>query len=287
MSIKLIALDLDGTTLNDNHVTMTKANRLAILEAMARGIIVVPTTGRTFFDLPRCVRRLSDISYVITSNGASVIDFKREKETYKNWMDAETATAVLKILQTSQVYAEVYYEKMAYAEQHSYAKLERRVKSWPVLYFYARRRKVNRLSDFIEKVGKPIEKIEIMPGILKKEKILEELNFLPITISTSGMNSIEITNQDADKADGLAHLCRYLKIDAQDVMAIGDNGNDLAMLKWAGVSVAVANAEKEIIRTVDFVTDKSNASGVAKAIRYLAFGDKTDGGFVHCNGKIK
>ena len=97
------------------------------------------------------------------------------------------------------------------------------------------------LCGFVKKSGKPIEKIQVFSG--KKEKLesiknkLEPFDDLELAISTSGY--IEITQKDAQKGKALEHLCRYLGIQMEEVMAIGDNENDHSMLVRAGYPIAM------------------------------------------------
>ena len=266
MQIKLIALDMDGTTLNDNHITMTKKNRRAISAAIAKGTTVVPATGRTYCDLPYDIKRIPGIRYVISSNGSSVIDLEKNEQIYSNLIEVQVAVKVLDILADYDAYGELYFGGKAYAQRHSFSRIDSSTRSLPVAFFYAKRKKVSNLSEFVRQQGKPIEKIEIVPSLSHKDELIEHLKELPITITTSGMNSIEITNLGANKGDALVHISQYLGIEASESMAIGDNFNDMEMLSWAGLSIAVANADDAIRNIADFVTLKNSQSGVAHAI---------------------
>ena len=130
------------------------------------------------------------------------------------------------------------------------------------------REAIKDLCGFVEKSGKPIEKIQVFSG--KKEKLesiknkLEPFDDLELAISTSGY--IEITQKDAQKGKALEHLCRYLGIHMEEVMAIGDNENDHSMLVRAGYPIAMGNANEEIKKIAKYVTASNDESGVAKAI---------------------
>lgn len=270
MAIKLIALDMDGTTLNDNHITISSKNRKAISFALDNGIIVVPATGRTLNKLPHAIRKVSNIRYVITSNGASVVDLKSDKTIYSNLIPQKAAIEVLKIITDCRVYAEVYYAGKAYVERGVPSNLQYRSMTLKFYSLFLRHEKVDSLVGFVEKNGDAIEKIELLPdNISKKDDLERKLKGMPVSITTSGMNSIEINNYQTNKGAALEWLCKYLSIKADEVMAIGDNFNDLEMLKWAGIGVAVKNANPVVKSAADFVTLSSNCSGVAYAIRHF------------------
>ena len=84
MKIKLLALDMDGTTLKSDHVTVSPANRAAIEAANARGVFVVTATGRMRHRLPEAIEQTPGLHYAVTCNGASVFDLRREAPLYAN-----------------------------------------------------------------------------------------------------------------------------------------------------------------------------------------------------------
>jgi hypothetical protein len=77
---------------------------------------------------------------------------------------------------------------------------------------------------------------------------------------------LAITSEEASKVRALSDLCKDLKIPSSAVMAIGDSRNDVPMLRWAGVGVAMANALPEVIEAAPFVTTSNDDDGVARAI---------------------
>jgi len=120
----------------------------------------------------------------------------------------------------------------------------------------------------VEESGKPVEKIQIFYGKMEKllavQKELELFDDLELAVSTSGY--IEVTQKDAQKGKALEHLCKYLGIHMEEVMAIGDNVNDHSMLVRAGYPVAMGNANEEIKKIAKYVTVSNDEDGVAKAI---------------------
>lgn len=95
-------------------------------------------------------------------------------------------------------------------------------------------------------------------------KEISELGDLAVT--SSGQNNIEVNHKNAQKGIAVAHVAHDRGIELDDVMAIGDNFNDVSMLQVAGVSFAMGNAEIEVKDYAKFVTDTNLESGVGKAI---------------------
>lgn len=277
--IKLVALDMDGTTLDNNHITVSRKNRSAILQAIAQGVAVVPATGRSLAELPSSVRRIPGVRYAITSNGASVTDLLSGVSLYKNLIAPETAAGIFETVGRFSAYGELYHQGRAYMQRGSMSGLMRAFHPLKLCYFLSRRKRVENLADFVRQTANPVEKIEILPFSREDQaQLLTALRDLPVSITTSGMNSIEITNREVNKGSALAFLCGLLHMEARQTMAVGDNGNDREMLEWAGISVAVENADEEIKRLADFVTKPNVQSGVAAALHHFVLntpaGDK-------------
>lgn len=267
MAIKLIALDMDGTTLKDNHFSLPSKNRRAITDALARGIFVVPATGRTLSGIPGSIKKITGIRYAITSNGASVTDLYSNEQIYSNLIPSETAVNVLALTKKLKVYAEVYYDGKAYTERGTRPEIIKKNLWLKLFSLFLKREEVGNLADFVGENGNPVEKIELLPdNSTIKDKLEKELKKFSVTVTTSGMNSIEITNHKTSKGEALSHLCSQLNINADEVMAVGDNHNDLEMLNWAHLGVAVENADPAVKRIADYITLTNNNSGVAYAI---------------------
>lgn len=265
--IKLVALDMDGTTLNDNHITVSRKNRAAISQAIGQGVAVVPATGRSLAELPSSVRRIPGVRYAITSNGASVTDLQSGEALYENLIDSETAAEIFETAERFSAYAELYYQGRAFMQRDSIPGLLRAFHPLKLCYFLSLRKQVKNLADFVRRAANPVEKIEILPFSREEQgKLLATLRDLPVSITTSGMNSVEITNRGANKGTALAFLCGLLQIEPGETMAVGDNGNDREMLERAGISVAVENADEEIKRLAGYVTRPNVQSGVAAAL---------------------
>ena len=95
--IRILALDLDGTLL-DSDKNLPAANREALAAAAARGVLVVPTTGRFFGGMPESVRALPFVRYAITINGAQVYDRQTDEALVREEIPLETALAVMRYL---------------------------------------------------------------------------------------------------------------------------------------------------------------------------------------------
>lgn len=271
MCIKLIAIDMDGSMLNSKS-EMPKKNLETIKKAAENDILIVPTTGRTISEL-KPLKNTEYFDYAICANGACVWNLKNKKIISYNLISINEITKVFDVLSSYELLLEVYINGEIYVEKQNYYNPEKfGIYPEHIKLFKESRTPVENLYEFILKTNLKSEKMNIIP---KSQSVYGELwdnlNHLKnICITTSGFGEIEVNNKSANKANGLASLASYLNIPKENIMAIGDSLNDIEMLKWAGVSVAMGNAKKEIKNIAKFSTLTNNDNGVALAIERFA-----------------
>ena len=132
--------------------------------------------------------------------------------------------------------------------------------------FYA----VENKSELVYLITK--ENTGLMPRRL--HEIIEQLDAFDLTISSTGC--VDVLPRGCDKERALVRLCRMLNIHRENVMAIGDQENDISMIRWAGVGVAMGQADEMVRRAADIVTVDNRDAGVAKAIYEVAMGYQFD-----------
>ncbi len=267
-NIKLIALDLDGTTLRTGSI-LSAQTKEALEAAIMRGIEVVIATGRTFSALPQEILDINGLKYVITSNGANLIELSTGSILYSNYIEEKRIVEIGGILGKHRFMVEVFSEGKAYIDREIYDNLDK----WKVgeehkKYVLATRRTTENIFDFLKENKNEIENINIIFGNQKDKDmmhaILESIN--DITLTSSREYNIEIGGSTTSKADALNKLCQILGIRFEQVMACGDSPNDEAMLRVAGLPIAMGNAVKQIKIMAKYITGSNDEDGVAEAI---------------------
>ena len=267
---KLIAIDLDGTSLKKNG-HFSDATRNAIEKAIAAGIMVVPTTGRTLSEIPDEIRALPGMKYAIIANGASIMDLENDEEIYSDLIPLDVAAEIFK-----QSYAQnlTFY---AYSEGISYC--DERFMNDSISHFGAgganyswlaeRVRFVTDLSAYFAKGKRTVEKIGIYKVTATEREILEKTvaAFPEIVITSSDYVNMEINSATANKGSALLQLCSGLGITPKEIMAIGDGNNDVEMLTVAGFSVAMGNAVPRAKQAASYITVTNEEEGLAAAFR--------------------
>lgn len=267
--IKLIALDLDGTLLNSDK-QLSRANADALARAAARGVQIVPTTGRFFTGMPEVIRALEFLQYAITINGAAVYDVRRKTDIARAELPLAQAVEIMRYLDTLPVIYDCYMDNWGWIARQ----MQLRAVDFAPNVHYLRmirelRTPVDDLKEYLLQQGRDVQKVQLFtrdPGL--RLALLEQLEgkFSGIAVSSSVPNNIEINNAHANKGEALGKLAAHLGLTLAQTMAFGDGLNDLSMLRAAGVGVAMENACDEAKQAADYVTASCDDDGVAAAI---------------------
>lgn len=264
---KLIAVDLDGTLLNSQS-KISEKNLSAIQKLSDSGIYFVPCTGRTYSEIPAALKNNLNVRYMIYSNGAVVFDTKTKKK-YFNSISKGKAKEIFEILSNYKAHITIRQDGNCCVQKGTLD--ERGVSYYNVWDAHV---------DVIEKYGVLVEdfatwkytldNIEVLSIFFHSEeerqdciKQIEALGDL-LVVSVAPFN-IEIINKNAGKGNALTYLANMLNIDLKHTVGLGDSGNDLPMMKSAGIKVAVSNATEEL----KSVCDQIICSNDEDAIDYI------------------
>ena len=271
MDIKLIAFDLDGTFLNDKK-EIPPENLEAIRAAAAKGIHIVPATGRLHIGVAEAIKALPFVRYFILVNGAQVYDAVEDKTIYKGEIPLDMALSVMDYMDTLPVIYDCYQNGCGWMSGHMFDQIEDYVEN-PAMQAAVKkqRRPVPDLRSTLIERGESVQKQQMFFKDLKemrrqRDEILPAM-FPELLPTTSVVTNIELNHISGGKDKGLEALCRHLGFTAENAMAFGDGTNDTCMLRAAGLGVAMSNAEKEVLEAADYVTGSNNEAGVAAAIR--------------------
>lgn len=240
---KLIALDMDGTMLNDAS-EVSEENEKWIHKALDAGVDVIFSTGRGFQSAYPFAQQLKLETPMITVNGGEI--WSRPHVLHQR---IQLGSMYVKQLhQLARAYPEVWY--WAYSTVGIYNK-----ENW----FQDAE---NYDSYHWLKFGYYTE------DDAAREAILAEVqSWGALEISNSSPHNIELNPQGVSKASALRELCKVMNIDMSQVVAAGDSLNDIAAIREAGLGVAMANAQEEVKLAADVVTLSNNEHGVAELIK--------------------
>ena len=275
--IKIVALDLDGTLL-DSEKRLSEVNRDALARAAAKGVLIVPTTGRFFGMMPPAVRDLPFVRYAITINGAQVYDRETDTAIVRDEIPLDMALGVMEVLDRYDVIYDCYRQNWGwmtaalqdkaadYATNEHYLKMVREFRR-PVPELKRHLRETAADGD-VQKIMLFAPNRERTTAIECLRKLSDEIavKFPVIKVTASTWNNLELNIKTAHKGNALRHFAKCLGFGLENCMAFGDGMNDFTMVEAAGLGVAMANAEPEVKRVAKYVTLSNDEDGVAKGI---------------------
>lgn len=275
--IKMIGLDLDGTTLAKRG--LTKRTKKALENVIKAGVHVVIATGRSYAALPESIFHVKGLRFLVTSNGAQITDLKEGKVIYSNCISREKIMEIADILRATNYVVEIFTEGHAYIDRKVYDELKEGESSYlSRKYILKTRIPVDGILDFLAEHSDTIENINVIfqfqEDKLAMKKVFEETG--GITVTSSMKNNIELGGDTTSKASAIKALEHILGVGTENMMACGDSHNDMEMLKEAGFAVAMGNAEDEVKEAADFVAPSNDEEGVAYVIEKFALGKKPD-----------
>jgi Cof subfamily protein (haloacid dehalogenase superfamily) len=272
--IKLVATDLDGTLLNMTSMGLSAENREALERCADEGIAIVVATGRSLSTVPEVVRSIRGLKWLVCSNGAKIYDNVSSKQLYAKYLSVEAVNHVGELIRDASIMKEVFWQGVPYTDIASYedpASFGVPIRSHE--YIWRTRRPVGGIADFAFAHVDEIENINFIYGNRGQGlKLLHALSSSELYTLTSSLPfNYEIGGVGVDKGSALEFIIGELGISPSEVMAIGDSSNDIAMLKFAGIGVAMGNAVHEVRAAADTITLDNDEDGVAFVIRSLLF----------------
>ena len=278
---KMIAIDLDGTLLNDEK-EISKEDILWVRKAYKeKGVIPVIATGRTLTSAKHFADMLGMdvVEYIIAQNGAIIKDITKNEYIRFKLLDNETIEKSINILKLNNLEIHVSTEDYIILDQE---------KSANEIEIY------NKLGDKIKVVKDLVsynfndENITIMVGVGTKENLskateelkknIEDILIIPISkfMAKNGeyvyeSYYIEFNAGGITKGNGITSLSEYLNIKSEELIVIGDGQNDSSMFELDGFKIAMENGVETLKNKADYITGTNNENGVAKAIKKYIF----------------
>ena len=278
MKYKLIATDMDGTLLKDNKRISSRS--LAALEtASKKGIEIVIATGRSYSTLKKYTDLFSFDCYLITNNGAIIRNKAHEVEKSVSLKPNATAN-IIKVLKKYKVYFHSSDAENIYIQSYRarFVEAKRFLKheySSPISLY-----KSLLLKMILDKNLKKVDFCKFMEQdillntffiLSDEESTLREvedqlIKIEGVAVTSSSSNNIEALSKEASKGAALSYIGEKLQIENREMIAIGDQLNDLSMIQSSGLGVAMANADEKVLEKADWVTKSNEENGVAHVI---------------------
>lgn len=274
MAIKLIALDMDGTLLDPDHLHISPRNIAAIRAASAMGVKIAIATGRNICLIEGAAKDLGVVDFAVAANGATVLDWHSKEWLSRIPLPEEQWQAMLEILNRRELAVEAYAGGRAFltrADLQRTGEMEYGSVEFAE-YFTTQVELVEDVAAAVE--GLPVEKLHIFYVPPREvEELKAELEATgPILFANGDATNLELTAPGADKGEGLRVICEKLGIRPEEVMAFGDGDNDLEMLAFAGESYAMENGSQGAKDAAKHLAPPNSDSGVGQMIEKYVLG---------------
>ena len=274
MDIKMIALDLDGTTFKSKG-QLTERTRNTLEKAAAQGVHVVVSTGRSFNSLPEAIREVKGIEYAITSNGAHINDIGSGEAVYDDYIAQENIERIIEVCAEYKCGLEVFIDGQAYIDEATYRDIEANGCEFRnAAYVLWSRKPAPDINQLLRDNKHKIENCNFcFAGVAKLEEAKPAIIAIPnAQITSSFKNNLEIGGPNTSKKTALIELMSRLGVTRDELMCCGDAPNDIQMLELAGLGVAMGNAWGDTKEHADYVTATNDEDGVALAIEKFVLG---------------
>ena len=284
---KLLAIDLDGTIL-DSYGEVSENTKRILKETTKKGTKVIIASGRTIDSIKAIADEISTDKYIIAGNGSIIYDLQEKNTIYEKFIPKSKAINIIKICEDNSITYSVYTNNTIVADSLKYN----------ILYYYKQNLKkektkktsitiVPNIYEYVKNMNnEKVMKIficdkhqSVFNSILKKFSEIEDIEILDVShmsrkIISNGSIDIaleyfytEISEKNVDKWYALEYLINKLNIDKTEVIAIGDNINDVKMIEQAGLGIAMKGSSSKVTEVANYVTDfDNNHNGAALAI---------------------
>ena len=288
---KLVAVDLDGTLLNQ-YGDVTENTKRVIKNVMRKGTQVVLASGRSIDSIQNISNEIGASRYIVAGNGAVLYDIEEQKNLYENYIPIEKAKKIIDICEENSIFYNIYTNKKIVTKNLRYN----------VLYYYkenlkkADRKKTNidivdSIQDYVKNMrDENIMKIficdetaSVFNSIMKKFEEVPNVETLDVShmsrkVIKNGTLEFpieyyytEISMKNVDKWNAIEFLINKMGINKDAVIAIGDNMNDKKMIEEAGLGITMEGSTPAVADIANYVTADNNNEGVAKALEKFCF----------------
>ncbi|WP_426094897.1 Cof-type HAD-IIB family hydrolase [Flavobacterium sp. DSR2-3-3] len=260
MKYKMLVLDMDDTLLTDDH-TISNENKEMLFKAKELGVHIVLASGRPTPAMTAYAKELQlDNSFMISYNGAVITDLKEDKVIFEQTLTQDQIHELYDYSLKSNTHIITYVDGKIVSETDSeYIEIEKNITGLAH----------NKVVSFKEEVQSSAVKCILLekPSYLKEVEKDLKATMPHLSVSMSKPFFLEVAQNGIDKGASIKFLAEKLNILQCEIIAVGNAGNDLTMIEYAGLGVWVDNVDPELRDKGDVVVASNNDHGVAEVVR--------------------
>lgn len=282
--IRLVASDIDGTIIGENN-SITQKNLKAIQDMKQSNIDFTICTGKPYSMVKNFCEDLH-ASYGIFGNGNQIINLKTGKEIFRKTLSQEEVNSCISLAKRDKLHIHLYTENEVITPQLLYMDLRNFILKDSIYHSNLDFKVVPNIEEYIKNyhptvfklvISSPSSLVDLKNDLDQKTNLtiyrVKKSNQYKDRVINKEYEYLDITPSKTNKSEALTILTKYLELSSSEVMAIGDNLNDIDMLQNSGIGVAVANAYDAVKKVATYTTTNTvENSGFAEAIyKYISF----------------
>lgn len=259
----MLVLDLDGT-LTNTQKEITPRTREVLIELQRKGVLLVLASGRPTYGIAPLADELQMDrfgGYILSYNGGEIIDWSNGTKLYENVLPDSVVPQLYAAATEHQVTILTYDEQYIVTEHPDDPYVGKEA--------FLNKMEVRPCRNFLQEVRLPLPKCLIVGDADRLIGIEAELSLAlqgGISVYRSEPYFLELVPMGIDKAQSLAVLLQEKGLSREEMVAVGDGYNDLSMIEFAGMGVAMANAQEPVKKAADYVTLSNEEEGVVAVV---------------------
>ncbi len=263
MKYKMIVLDLDGTLTNRDKV-ITPRTKKSLMDAQKMGVRIVLASGRPTYGIVPLAAELELEKYggyILSFNGGMITNCRTHEVVFKKELPKEANVRIVELAKKEQVDILTYEGAQIITNnpENPYAKLESRIN-------HLKLKQVDNLAEYLDFTVPKFLMLDDGDYLALVEARVKAALGKNFSVYRSDPFFLEILPRGIDKAQSLAQLLNLLGMEREQMIACGDGYNDLSMIEFAGLGVAMENAVRPVRNAADYVTFSNNDDGVAHVV---------------------
>ncbi len=269
---KMIAIDLDDTLLNDCH-EVSKEDKEALFKAQKEGVKLCMMTGRNYLSTKPFLEMAAFEDLTGCLNGAYIVDSVTDNFLYQYSINSNVCSEILKYIEKTGVHVNFYHDHEVVSREKNH-----------ITDYYRdltgiEPEPVGKLSEYVLDTNVSAGKLLLIDEnekLKQIQKVLEEKYHEVVHLTFSKPRHLEINSICASKGNAVKVIAEHYHIAREEIIAIGNDENDITMIRNAGLGIAMGNAKEKIKKEADYVTLSNNESGVAYAINKFILKEQKD-----------
>lgn len=263
---KAVFVDIDGT-LVDEQKNVSEETLNAIKNAQANGIEIIICTGRQRVEAREFKEMCGLSRYIICTNGSEIYDCENQESLFRSIIDSEECKELYEFAMEHDMLVKLNFGYSRAITNKKYLRSNEILLEEEIDEFLSK----NEITQ-ISLCSTDKEISGLAKDFINNSNRIKNINEFIWEVNGEIFYCLHCTNPNASKGNAMAGLCKYLGIDANNVVAIGDDMNDISMLKMAGLGVAMGNAGDDVKKVADMVAETNEESGVGKILQKIVEG---------------